>query len=171
MAYLVFLIHLQHLKQIGHFHVRAIKSLYNRVEVVITMRSLILSTASKILLPVLLVFSFFVLIRGHYEPGGGFVGGLVAASAFALFTISNGVKEARRMFPHAKLFIILGLSFALISGLIPVAFGQIAFTGLWTDFSLPVIGKMSTPFLFDIGVYFVVVGIATSIIFTLKMKE
>ena len=135
------------------------------------MISLILSTASKILLPVLLVFSFFVLIRGHYEPGGGFVGGLVAASAFALFAISNGVKEAKRLFPHAKLFIVLGLSFALISGLLSIFAGQIAFTGLWTEFSLPVIGKLSTPLLFDIGVYFVVVGVATSIIFTLKMKE
>jgi multicomponent Na+:H+ antiporter subunit B len=135
------------------------------------MISLILSTASKILLPVLLVFSFFVLIRGHYEPGGGFVGGLVAASAFALYTISNGVIEAKRLFPHAKLFVVLGLTFALISGLIPIFAGQIAFTGLWTDFSLPVIGRLSTPLLFDIGVYFVVIGVATSIIFTLKMKE
>jgi multicomponent Na+:H+ antiporter subunit B len=135
------------------------------------MISLILSTASKILLPVLLLFSFFVLIRGHYEPGGGFVGGLVAASAFALFAISNGVVEAKRLFPHAKLFIVLGLFFALFSGLLSVFFGQIAFTGLWSEFALPVIGKISTPLLFDIGVYFVVVGFATSTIFTLKMKE
>jgi multicomponent Na+:H+ antiporter subunit B len=135
------------------------------------MISLVLSTASKVLLPVLLVFSFFVLIRGHYEPGGGFVGGLVAASAFALYAISNGIKEARRLFPHAKLFIVLGLSSAWISGLMSVVAGEIAFTGLWTDFALPVIGKLSTPLLFDIGVYFVVIGVATSIIFTLKMKE
>jgi len=135
------------------------------------MISLILSTASKVLLPVLLVFSFFVLIRGHYEPGGGFVGGLIAASAFALYAISNGVVEAKRLFPHAKLFIVLGLALALISGLLSVFFGQIAFTGLWTEFSLPVIGRLSTPLLFDVGVYFVVIGVATSIIFTLKMKE
>lgn len=135
------------------------------------MISLILSTASKILLPVLLVFSFFVLIRGHYEPGGGFVGGLVAASAFALFAISNGIKEAKRLFPHAKLFIVLGLTFSLTSGILSIIAGQIAFTGLWTEFSLPVIGKLSTPLLFDVGVYFVVIGMGTSIIFTLKMKE
>lgn len=135
------------------------------------MISLVLSTASKVLLPVLLVFSFFVLIRGHYEPGGGFVGGLVAASAFALYAISNGIKEARRLFPHAKLFIVLGLSSALISGLLSVFAGSPAFTGLWTEFSLPVIGKLSTPLLFDVGVYFVVIGITTSIVFTLKMKE
>jgi multicomponent Na+:H+ antiporter subunit B len=135
------------------------------------MISLVLSTASKVLLPVLLIFSFFVLIRGHYEPGGGFVGGLVAASAFALYAISNGIKEAKRLFPHAKLFIVLGLSASLISGLLSVFTGSAAFTGLWTEFSLPVIGKLSTPLLFDVGVYFVVIGITTSIVFTLKMKE
>jgi multicomponent Na+:H+ antiporter subunit B len=135
------------------------------------MISLILSTASKLLLPVLLVFSFFVLMRGHYEPGGGFVGGLVAASAFALYAISTGVKEAKRLFPHSKLFIVLGLTASLISGLMSVFRGHVAFTGLWTDFSLPIIGKLSTPLLFDIGVYFVVIGVATSIVFTLKMKE
>ena len=43
------------------------------------MRSLILSTASRFLLSLLLVFSIFVLLRGHSEPGGGFVGGLVAS--------------------------------------------------------------------------------------------
>lgn len=135
------------------------------------MISLILSTSTKILLPVLLLFSFFVLMRGHYEPGGGFVGGLVAASAFALYAIANGVQQAKRLFPHAKLFIILGLSFSLISGLLSTFLGMPAFTGLWTKFSLPVIGQLSTPIFFDVGVYFVVIGITTSIIYTLKMKE
>lgn len=135
------------------------------------MKSLILSTATKLILPVLIMFSFFLLIRGHYEPGGGFVGGLVAASAFALFSISNGVQEARRLFPHSRLFIILGLSVALISGLLSVFAGMVAFTGLWTDFALPVIGRLSTPFMFDVGVYLVVIGVTTSIVFTLKLKE
>ncbi|MDZ4204906.1 MAG: Na+/H+ antiporter subunit B [Bacteroidales bacterium] len=135
------------------------------------MISLVLSTATKILLPVLLVFSFFVLIRGHYEPGGGFVGGLVAASAFALYSISHGIKETRRLFPHSRLFIVVGLSTALLSGVLSVVMGKDAFTGLWTNFALPVIGKLSTPFMFDVAVYLVVIGVGTSVIFTLKMKE
>ena len=135
------------------------------------MTSLILSTATKLILPVLIVFSFFLLIRGHYEPGGGFVGGLVAASAFALYSISNGVKKAKMLFPHSRLFIVLGLSVALLSGLLSVLAGMVAFTGLWTDFELPVIGRLSTPFMFDVGVYLVVIGVTTSIIFTLKAKE
>ncbi len=135
------------------------------------MISLILSTASKILLPVLLIFSFFVLIRGHYEPGGGFVGGLIAASALALYSISHGLKAVRRLFPHSKLFILSGLTVSLFSGILSVLFGKIAFTGLWTDFALPILGKLSTPFMFDIGVYLVVIGVTTSVIFTLKLKE
>ena len=48
------------------------------------MKSIILQTASKYLLPILLLFSVFLLLRGHYFPGGGFVGGLVASIAFVL---------------------------------------------------------------------------------------
>lgn len=136
------------------------------------MISLILATATRILLPVLLLFSFFILIRGHQEPGGGFVGGLVAASAFALFTLSNGLQKARKIFPLTpNVFIITGLSLALGSGLFSLLLGKPAFTGIWSEFELPVIGPLSTPLIFDIGVYLVVIGVTTSIIFTLKQKE
>ena len=60
------------------------------------MTSLILSTAARYLLPLLLLFSFFILIRGHNEPGGGFIGGLVAAAAFALNAIAFDVGSTRR---------------------------------------------------------------------------
>ncbi|MFU8842595.1 MAG: Na+/H+ antiporter subunit B [Bacteroidales bacterium] len=136
------------------------------------MISLILATATRIILPVLLLFSFFILIRGHQEPGGGFVGGLVAASAFALYTISNGLQNARKIFRLSpNVFIITGLATALGSGLISLFFGKPAFTGLWPEFEFPIIGPLSTPLFFDIGVYLVVIGVATSIIFTLKQKE
>ncbi len=60
------------------------------------MTSLILSTATRYMLPLLLLFSIFLLLRGHNEPGGGFVGGLVAAAAFALYAIAFDVATARR---------------------------------------------------------------------------
>jgi len=59
--------------------------------------SLILSTATRLLLPLLLMFSIFLLLRGHNEPGGGFVGGLVAAAAFALHAIAYSVAATRRL--------------------------------------------------------------------------
>ncbi len=59
--------------------------------------SLILSTATRYLLPLLLLFSLFLLLRGHNEPGGGFVGGLVAVAAFALYALAAGTQEARSL--------------------------------------------------------------------------
>ena len=63
------------------------------------MRGLILRTATTWLMPVLLLFSLFLLLRGHNEPGGGFAGGLVAAAAFVLLSVSSGVKVARGALP------------------------------------------------------------------------
>lgn len=132
------------------------------------MRSLILSTATKYLLPILLLFSFFVLIRGHYEPGGGFVGGLVAASAFALYTISQGVLNAKKLLPVRPIFMfILGLALSVFSAIIPVLTGEVFFKGLWLNFKVPVIGALGTPLLFDVGVFFVVIGVTLTIIFNL----
>jgi L-alanine-DL-glutamate epimerase-like enolase superfamily enzyme len=56
------------------------------------MNSLILRTAARYLLPLLILFSIFLLFRGHNEPGGGFVAGLVAAAAFALYALAADVE-------------------------------------------------------------------------------
>ncbi len=134
--------------------------------------SIILSTAVKYLIPLLLIFSFFLLLRGHNEPGGGFVGGLVAASAYALYAIANGVNEAKKLLKTDPLFLIgIGLLTALLSGLIAVFIGQDFMTGLWLKNEVPVIGKLGTPLLFDIGVYILVLGISTKIIFSLAEEE
>jgi len=134
--------------------------------------SIILSTAVKYLIPLLLIFSFFLLLRGHNEPGGGFVGGLVAASAYALYAIANGVSEAKKFMKVDPISLIaVGLLIALISGLISVAWGQNFMTGLWMEEKIPVIGKLGTPLLFDIGVYILVLGISTKIIFSLAEEE
>lgn len=134
--------------------------------------SIILSTAVKYLIPLLLVFSFFLLLRGHNEPGGGFVGGLIAAAAYALYTIANGVENAKQFLRIEPLFLIaLGLLIALVSGLISLFAGEIFMTGLWMKNEIPVIGKIGTPILFDVGVYFLVLGIVTKIIFSLAEED
>ncbi|HEX7280889.1 MAG TPA: hydrogen gas-evolving membrane-bound hydrogenase subunit E, partial [Vicinamibacterales bacterium] len=58
--------------------------------------SAIFRTGVRLLMPLMLLFALFLLVRGHNDPGGGFVGGLVAAAAFALFMIAYGVERARR---------------------------------------------------------------------------
>ncbi|MEX0866844.1 MAG: Na+/H+ antiporter subunit B [Pirellulales bacterium] len=132
------------------------------------MNSLILSTAARLLLPLLLIFSVFLLLRGHYEPGGGFVGGLTAAAAFLLCLFAFGLPEARRILWISPLsWIAAGLTLALTAGLLPMLFRKPFLTGLWPEWDLPIVGNLGRPLLFDMGVYAVVVGVVTLIVFEL----
>ncbi len=136
------------------------------------MFSIILSTASRYLLPLMLIFSFFLLLRGHNEPGGGFVGGLVAAAAYALYLIANGVDEAKKLLKAEPIKLMaLGLLLAVISAFISLFTGQDFMTAVWAKNEFPVIGKVGTPLLFDLGVYFLVLGIVTKIIFSLAEED
>ena len=81
------------------------------------MQTTILKTASNFLLPVLLLFSIFILLRGHYEPGGGFIGGLIAASAFVLDEFANGLVKTKSMIKfHPGFLMPLRISLLLFSG-------------------------------------------------------
>lgn len=132
------------------------------------MGSIILYLAARYLMPLLMVFSVFLLIRGHNEIGGGFVGGLVAAAAFILYAIANNVQEARRILRvQPRVLIAAGLLVSLSSGLIGWLSGKPFMTGLWLKDPLPVIGKIGTPLMFDVGVYLVVIGVTLLIIFKL----
>ena len=135
------------------------------------MNSWILRIASRHLMPVLLIFSIIILFRGHNNPGGGFIGGLVAASAFVLYAFANSINDTHRVLPvDPHLLIGFGLLSALASG-IPALYLQTPFmTGQWTSVNLPLLGELllGTPLLFDIGVYLVVIGVTLTIIFALE---
>ena len=135
------------------------------------MNSLILRTAVRFLMPLLLLFSVFLLVRGHNQSGGGFAGGLVAASAFALFSLAYNAAEARRVLRiQTALLIASGLLIAVLSGLIGLLAGRPFLTGLWTYIFIPGIGNLEvgTPVLFDIGVYLLVFGITLTMVFSLE---
>lgn len=130
--------------------------------------SVILATATRYLLPLLLLFSLFLLLRGHNEPGGGFVGGLVAAAALALYALATSVAEAQRMVRiDLRLLMSTGLALALMAGLLGLLRGSPFLTGLWHPQPVQVVGKVGTPLLFDVGVYLVVVGVTLKILLTL----
>lgn len=134
------------------------------------MTSLILSTAARYLLPLLLLFSVFILLRGHNEPGGGFIGGLIAAAAFALNAIAFDVGTARRTLRiDPRLLIPTGLLVAMGSGIIPLASGKPFLTGQWLKIYVPGINEIEvgTPLLFDCGVYLLVLGVTLTMILTL----
>jgi len=132
--------------------------------------SLILSTASRLLLPLFLVFSIFILLRGHNEPGGGFVGGLIAAAAFALHAIAYDVEKTRTLLAiDTRSLIVLGLLLAMSSGMISLFLGEPFLTGQWMKVSFWPIGELDlgTPLFFDIGVYLTVVGVTLTIVLSL----
>ena len=132
------------------------------------MKSIIFRTASNYLLPLLLLFSVFILLRGHYLPGGGFVGGLIASIAFVLHSLGNGLKETRNIIVfHPGFLMPLGLSVALLSGALPLFFQQSILTGLWFDQPFPIIGMVGSALFFDTGVYLVVIGVTLTIMFTI----
>lgn len=134
------------------------------------MKTIILRTASNFLLPVLLLFSVFILLRGHYLPGGGFIGGLVAAIAFVLDAFANGLENAKKLIKvHPGFLMPVGLSISALSAIVPIVFvGQPIMTGLWAADPIPVIGSIGSALFFDIGVFLVVIGAALTIIFTIS---
>ena len=133
------------------------------------MSSLILRTATRFLVSVMLVFSVFLLVRGHDAPGGGFLGALIASIAFALYTLAHGAAEVRRTLRiGARSIAACGLGLALLAGLAASLAGEPAFTGLWVE-----IGghddplALGTPLLFDAGVYVAVIGAVLTIVLAL----
>lgn len=133
------------------------------------MKSIILKTASNYLLPLLLLFAVFILFRGHYKPGGGFVGGLIASIAFVLHAFANGLPATRKLLRYAPgTFIPVGLALALLSGMVPVLAGYPFLSAEWLTVKVPIIGMVGTPLVFDIGVFFVVIGVTLTILFTIS---
>jgi multicomponent Na+:H+ antiporter subunit B len=132
----------------------------------------ILRSGARFLVPLMMLFSLFLLVRGHNEPGGGFVGGLVAATAIALVLLSEGLGEARRLLRVDPLALVAaGLLVALASGVPPLLRDWPYMTGLWLKVPLPVVGKVGSPVIFDVGVYLVVLGIVLAILFALAEEE
>ncbi|MEO1129274.1 MAG: Na+/H+ antiporter subunit B [Planctomycetota bacterium] len=136
------------------------------------MNAVVLQTAARVVMPVMLLLSLVALIRGHNEPGGGFVGGLLAASGFAVHGLAFGVAEARRLLRvDPRSLIGAGLLVGLGSGLPGIFAGEPFMKGLWFTLSIPATTasvKLGTPLLFDIGVYMVVLGITLLMIFALE---
>jgi multicomponent Na+:H+ antiporter subunit B len=131
--------------------------------------STILQTATRVLMPLLLLFAVFLLLRGHNQPGGGFVGGLVVASSFVLYSIAFGVDAGRRaLLVRPSTLLGVGLLVALASGVPGIFRGQPFMTAQWTALLIgPSTVALGTPLIFDLGVFLAVVGVVLTIVFTL----
>lgn len=136
------------------------------------MNSFILTISARFIVPVMFLFSIFLLFRGHNLPGGGFVGGLTAAASLVLYAFARNVAYVnKRLKLNPFVFLIAGLLVAFLSGIIAVFGGEAFLTGKWLNLDIPVLPKLGTPFLFDVGVYLVVLGAVIMIIFPNIEKE
>lgn len=138
------------------------------------MSSVILRIAARSLTPLLSLASLFLLLRGHNAPGGGFIGGLLAASAIAFYAMALGPAPARRWLRIVpRTLLAVGLLVALSAGLPALIAGRPFLTGMWWHPELPFIGSLplGTPLWFDLGVYLAVIGFVLTIFFALVEAE
>lgn len=137
--------------------------------------SIILNAATRLLTALLLLFSVFMLLRGHNEPGGGFIGGLIGSTGFILYAIAQGAQATRDALKFEPQNIaMVGLGIALAAGVFAAFFGEAFFTGQWwfagadpsipDDKGLPI----SSVLVFDIGVYLVVFGAILTLVLALE---
>lgn len=138
------------------------------------MQSLILTTTTRLLAALLLMFSVYALLRGHNLPGGGFIGGLIGATAFILYTLATSVDEASaalRVDPSN--LAMLGVGVAGLSGLMSGLVGDPFLTGQWLFLFAEDGGKglpLSSVLVFDIGVYMAVFGGILTLVFALEQE-
>jgi monovalent cation:proton antiporter len=134
----------------------------------------LLQTATKVIVFIILTFSIYVLFAGHHNPGGGFVGGLVTASAIVLLYIAFDAQTVRDILPiDFKLLGAFGIIIAVLTGSASLLFGMPFLTQSMTHVHLPIFGdvELASALLFDIGVYFAVVGTAMTIITSISEDE
>lgn len=136
------------------------------------MNSIILRVGTQYLAGILLLFSLYMLVRGHNEPGGGFIGGLIGSTGFVLYAIACGTEDARKALKLMPQNIaVAGLGIALLAGIFAALLGDPLFTGQWLFLNPTEDSKgfpISSVFVFDVGVYLVVFGSILSIVFAME---
>lgn len=134
--------------------------------------SFILRAVASFLFFLINLFAVYLLLRGHNLPGGGFIGGLGSALSFVLLILARGVEDTQRMLGVDPVRLaVAGLALALLTGIAPMLVGDAFLRHYHVSVpSLPLIGglKLGTPLLFDVGVFLVVIGVTTKLLFLLS---
>lgn len=130
----------------------------------------VIKTTTKVVSFIIFLFSVYIFFAGHYTPGGGFVGGLLASSAVVLLMLAYDLKTVKRILPinFIKLTAV-GIVLSIVTASIGIFVDKPFFTHFFDDFYLPLFHETSlhTATLFDLGVYFVVIGVTMTIIQTI----
>lgn len=125
-------------------------------------RSPILEVGVNTILTTVLLFSVFLLLAGHNQPGGGFAGGLVAGAGLVLRYVDGGAQALRRMLPVAPAVLLgTGLLLAAAAGVVPLVLDGAYLESAKRTVELPLLGDLNlvSSLAFDAGVYLVVVGV------------
>lgn len=130
-------------------------------------RTLLLEMTARVVFPTVLAFSLYLLLVGHYAPGGGFSGGLVAGLAFVLRYLAGGRQDVGapvRVRPPA--LIGSGLTIAVLTALVPVLTGNPVLTSAKWAVDVPALGSVElvTSLFLDIGVYLLLVGVVLDLL-------
>jgi len=136
--------------------------------------NIILETSLKVLLFIIVLYSVYIFTAGHYYPGGGFIGGLMTAGAIVLLLITYDIKTVEKILPiNYRILTAVGLLFAIGTSAGAIFFNVPFLTHVFTAVDIPILGELSlhTATLFDLGVYFVVVGVTMTIIQTIGEDE
>ena len=134
----------------------------------------IMATFARLLLPLAFMVSIFIFLRGHNLPGGGFIAGLITATALIMQYLANGVAWTNARLPaHTHPLIAAGLTAAFLTGIASWLFGRPFLTSAFGHFELQLIGEieLASAMFFDLGVYLVVVGAALLILINLGIAR
>jgi len=134
----------------------------------------ILQTATKVLVFIIMTFSIYVLFAGHHNPGGGFIGGLITASALVLLYIAFDFQTVREILPvDFKLLAAAGVIVSVLTGTASFLFDVPFLSQSFTYVDLPFLGKteLTSALIFDLGVYMTVVGTTLTIITSISEDD
>jgi len=135
---------------------------------------LVMATFARLLLPLALLVSAFIFLRGHNLPGGGFIAGLVTAVALIMQYLANGVAWTHARLPaRTHPLIAAGLVVAFLTGAASWLFGRPFLTSAFVHVELPLLGgfELASAMVFDLGVYLVVVGATLLILINLGLAH
>ena len=130
----------------------------------------IMATLTQLLLPLALLVSVFILLRGHNQPGGGFIAGLITSVALILQYLANGTHWTHQRMPSdSHPLIAWGLAIATFTGLASWWFGAPFLTSTYGHLNWPIVGEfeLASAMAFDLGVFLVVVGATLMILLNL----
>ncbi|HVM11691.1 MAG TPA: MnhB domain-containing protein [Actinomycetota bacterium] len=131
------------------------------------MSTLILRTAARLLVPLIGVLAVYLLVRGHDAPGGGFIAALAGGAAIVLRYLAHGPAGVRRLVPIPFSSLLgVGLLLAVGYGVAGLVAGAEFLRGAIWRVEAPVVGelKVAAALVFDLGVFFVVLGVVLAIV-------